>query len=107
MADEYLLVLATCPGQGTAAEIATALIEQRLAACVSSIGGVRSWFRWEGRLEQDEETMLLIKTTAARFAELDAAIRSLHPAEVPEVIALPIEAGSAAYLAWLSESTAP
>lgn len=107
MTDEYLLVLTTCPGHGMAAEIATAVIEQRLAACVNSIGGLRSWFRWKGRLEQDEEVMLLIKTTQARFAELETAIRGLHPAEVPEIIAIPIQAGSAAYLGWLSENTTP
>ena len=107
MTEEYLLVLATCPGHAVAAEIATAVIEQRLAACVNRIGAVQSWFRWNDRLEQEDEVLLLIKTTRARFPTLQTAIGSLHPGEVPEIIAVPIVAGSAAYLAWLSESTAP
>lgn len=107
MTEEYLLVLATCPGHAVAAEIATAVIEQRLAACVNRIGAVQSWFRWNDRLEQEDEVLLLIKTTRARFPALQTAIGSLHPGEVPEIIAVPIVAGSAAYLAWLSESTAP
>lgn len=107
MADEYLLVITTCPSPDVAAGIATALIEERLAACVSRLDGVRSWFRWQGRLEQEEEHMLLIKTTALRFSELAAAIRRLHPSEVPEIIALPIMTGSSDYLTWLSENTSP
>ena len=107
MTEEYLLVLATCPGHAVAAEIATAVIEQRLAACVNRIGAVQSWFRWNDRLEQEDEVLLLIKTTRARLPALQTAIGSLHPGEVPEIIAVPIVAGSAAYLAWLSESTAP
>lgn len=106
MADEYLLVLCTCPGNTVAAEIATALIEQNLAACVNRVPGVRSYYRWQGHLEQEDEVLLLVKTTRARFAGLQAAIRALHPHEVPEIIALPITAGAEAYLKWVSKSTA-
>lgn len=106
MTEEFLLVLTTCPGHTIAAEIATALIDQRLAACVNRITGVKSWFRWQGQLQQEEEVLLLIKTTRARFTQLETLVRSLHPSEVPEVVALPITAGSAAYLDWISESTA-
>lgn len=106
MTEEFLLVLTTCPGHTIAAEIATALIDQRLAACVNRITGVKSWFRWQGQLQQEEEVLLLIKTTRARFTQLETLVRSLHPSEVPEVVALPISAGSAAYLDWISESTA-
>ncbi|GJQ54073.1 MAG: divalent-cation tolerance protein CutA [Rhodocyclaceae bacterium] len=107
MADEFLLVLTTCPGHTIAAEIATAVIDQRLAACVNRIPGVKSWFRWQGQLQQEEEVLLLIKTTRARLDQLETLIRALHPGEVPEIIALPITAGSAAYLQWISENTAP
>lgn len=107
MADEYLLVLCTCPGATVAAEISTALIEQRLAACVNRVPGVKSWYRWEGHLQQDEEVLLLAKTTRDRYPALEAMIHQLHPADVPEVIALPVVAGSARYLDWVSASIAP
>lgn len=107
MADDCLLVLTTCPGHTIAAEIATAVIDQGLAACVNRITGVKSWFRWQGHLQQEDEVLLLIKTTRARYDRLEAAIRTLHPNELPEIIALPITAGSAAYLDWIRGSTAP
>ena len=106
MIDQFLLVLCTCPGNAMAATVATTLIEQNLAACVNRVQGIRSYFRWEGRLEQEDEVLLLIKTTQARFAALEAAIRSVHPHQVPEIIAVPITAGSEAYLQWVSNATA-
>lgn len=105
MAAEPLLVLCSCPGNTVAAEIATALIEQNLAACVNRLTGVKSWYRWEGHLRQDEEVLLLIKTTRTRLAEVETAIRKLHPYELPEVIAVPITGGSARYLNWIGEVT--
>ena len=105
MSDEHLLVLCTCPGTTVAAEIATALIEQNLAACVNRLPGVKSWYRWEGHLKQDEEVLLLIKTMRTRFAELVSAVRRLHPYEVPEIIAIPVTAGSEDYLQWVRDST--
>lgn len=106
MGAEPLLVLCTCPGNTVAAEIATALIEQNLAACVNRVTGVKSWYRWEGHLQQDEEVLLLIKTTRARLAELETMVRKLHPYELPEVISVPITGGSEAYLNWIGQSTA-
>lgn len=106
MAAEPLLVLCTCPENTVAAEIATALIEQNLAACVNRLTGVKSWYRWEGHLQQDEEVLLLIKTTRARLAAVETAVRTLHPYELPEVIAVPITGGSEAYLNWIGQSTA-
>ncbi len=106
MADEYLLVLCTCPDPTVAAEVATALIEQNLAACVNRVPGIRSYYRWQGHLEQEDEVLLLAKTTRARFPALEQAIRALHPHAVPEIIALPITAGAEAYLKWISECTA-
>lgn len=105
MSDDCLLVLCTCPGDTVAAEIATALIEQHLAACVNRLPGVKSWYRWQGHIEKDEEVLLLIKTTRGRFAELEAMVRRLHPYDLPEVIALPISIGAEAYLQWLRDST--
>jgi periplasmic divalent cation tolerance protein len=105
MADDCVLVLCTCPSDTVAAEIATSLIEQNLAACVSRVPGARSWYRWQGHLEKDDEVLLLIKTIRERFGELEQAVRRLHPYEVPEIIALPVVAGSEAYLQWIRNST--
>ncbi len=105
MSENHLLVLCTCPGNTVAAEISTALIDLSLAACVNRVPGVKSWYRWQGRIEQEEEVLLLVKTTRTRFAEVESTIRRLHPGEIPEVIALPIAAGSEAYLQWVTEST--
>lgn len=107
MADECLLVLCTCPNDTVAAEIATALVEERLAACVNRLPGVKSWYRWESRVEHDDEVLLLIKTTRERYAALEPAVRRLHPYDVPEVIALPVVAGSSAYLDWVRASSRP
>jgi periplasmic divalent cation tolerance protein len=99
-----LVVLVTAPS-ADAARIARGLVEQGVAACVNQIGAVSSVYRWQGAVEEAVETLLVIKTRRARYAELEAAVRSLHPYEVPEIIALPIEQGSAAYLQWIAEST--
>lgn len=105
MSPEPMVVLCTCPDNTVAAEIATAVITQHLAACVNRITGVKSWYRWEGKVQQDDEVLLVIKTVTARLPELEAAIRALHPYEVPEVIGMPVTAGSTAYLGWITEST--
>jgi len=104
MNTDYLVVLCTCPTAGTAQAISTALLEQRLAACVNRVSGVRSMYRWAGKIEHDDEVMLVIKTATGHFARLETTIRSLHPADVPEIIGLPIVMGSGDYLDWLGES---
>ena len=103
---ESLVVLTTCPDEASAARIAGELIESRLAACVSR-QAVRSTYRWQGRIEDEPEVLLLIKTVGSRFAELEMRLKSLHPYDVPEIIALPITAGSAAYLSWLGTEVGP
>ena len=103
---EFLLVLTTCPDEATATHIARALLESGLAACITR-QPVRSLYRWQGRIEDEPEVLLLIKTLSHRFADLEMRLKSLHPYDVPEIIALPIAAGSAAYLAWLSAEVAP
>jgi len=105
-ANQYILVLCTCPSQAVADAIATALLEERLAACVNRLPGIQSMYRWEGRVTQDDEIMLLIKTKADLFGRLEKAIESRHPYETPEIIAVPIIAGSVEYLRWIGESTA-
>jgi periplasmic divalent cation tolerance protein len=87
-----------------AQKIAAELIEQRLAACVNIVPQIISVYRWEGEVCHDTEILLVVKTDHQRFARLEQTVRSLHSYEVPEVIALPIEAGSQAYLKWIDES---
>lgn len=99
------MVLVTAPSVEKAARIARALVVERLAACGNVVPGVRSFFRWEGKVRSEPEVLLVLKTTRDRFQELRARVLSLHPSQVPEVVALPIEAGHAAYLDWIASST--
>lgn len=101
-----LLVLCTAPTEDVGATLARGLVEARLAACVNLVPGVRSFYRWKGAIEDDAEVQLLIKTSPARFDALRAWIEEAHPYEVPEVVALPIEEGSPAYLGWLEAQVA-
>ena len=104
---DALVVLVTTPTAERAAEIARALVEERLAACGNVVPAIRSVYRWEGKIQDDQEALLVLKTTRERFEALRERVLSLHPYQVPEVIALPIEAGSAPYLAWIAAETAP
>lgn len=107
MQADALLVLTTCPDQAVAERLATALLDRRQAACVSRIAGLASWYRWHGRIQRDDELLLLIKAPRAQYPAIEATLRELHPYEVPEILALPVAAGLPAYLAWLAESVAP
>ncbi|MEJ2174290.1 MAG: divalent-cation tolerance protein CutA [bacterium] len=100
-----LLVLTNLPDRPAAEKLAAALVGERLAACVNILAPCRSVYRWNGAVQNEEEYPVLAKTTTERYAALEAAIRSNHPYEVPEIIALPIERGLAAYLAWVGEET--
>jgi periplasmic divalent cation tolerance protein len=97
----------TAPDAETAAGIARALVEERLAACVNLVPGVRSIYRWEGRVEEASETLLIVKTRAERAHDLEARVRALHPYDLPEVLRVAAAGGSAAYLAWVLRETAP
>jgi periplasmic divalent cation tolerance protein len=99
-----LLVLTNLPDRPAAERIADLVIEKRLAACVNILA-CRSVYRWKGAVQHDEEHPLLIKTSAERYPELEAAIRAAHPYELPEIIAVPIERGFTAYLDWLAAET--
>jgi len=98
---ERLIVLSTVREPEDALRLARALVEQGLAACVNIVPGVTSVYRWQGKVEAEPERLLVIKTRAERFEELRATLVSLHPYEVPEVLALAVQAGHAPYLAWL------
>jgi periplasmic divalent cation tolerance protein len=102
---DVLVVLVTVPSSEKAAEIARALLEEKLAACGNVVPGLRSIYRWEGKVQDDAEALLLLKTTRERYPALRDRVLALHPYQVPEVIALPVEAGSEGYLAWVREET--
>lgn len=90
-----------------AARLADLLIGAHLAACVQILPEIESVYRWQGRIERQAETLLLAKTTRSRFEQLERQVRALHSYETPEIVALPIVAGSAPYLEWLSKSVNP
>jgi len=97
----YRLVITTAGSEEQARALAEALVERRLAACVSIVTGACSVFRWQGKITEEDEKLLVIKTRQDRFEPLRAAIRELHSYEVPEILALPVEDGDADYLGWI------
>ncbi len=105
MSADALVVLVTAPSADQAAELGRAVVTERLAACASIVPAVRSIYRWEGKVQDEPEALLVIKTTRARFEPLRDRILALHPYQVPEVLALRVEAGHAAYLAWIAGET--
>jgi periplasmic divalent cation tolerance protein len=104
LASEYILVLCACGSEGEAEEIAAQLVSQHLAACVNISAPVRSIYRWQGKVESAQEWLLTIKTSAASFQDLSAAIQALHSYELPEIVALPITDAFMPYLNWISNS---
>ncbi|RJQ46674.1 MAG: divalent-cation tolerance protein CutA [Nitrospiraceae bacterium] len=102
---EEIAVLITAPNEDMAAAIAGALVEAKLAACANIMRGIRSIYVWQGRIEDETEVLMIVKTRKALFDRLKAKVKELHSYEVPEIIALPIITGSKDYLAWLREST--
>ncbi len=105
MPDEVVLVLTQLPDRKLAETLARALIESRLAACVSIAAPVRSLYHWRGQIETAEEVPLVIKTRAARYTEVEAVIRSHHPYELPEILAVPVSYGFAPYVRWLVDES--
>ena len=104
MADEVLLVLSTFPDVATARRIGRQLVEEKCAACANILPPVESIYWWEKKVETANETLVLFKTSAVRYAALENTLRQLHPYEVPEIIALPVERGLPDYLRWVSEN---
>jgi len=104
-ATDCIAVLVTVGSRDEGARIADALVSEELAACVTLVGPIQSVYRWQGAVQRDEELLLIVKTRAALFEPLAARVRELHSYETPEVIALPITAGSQAYLDWLRGAT--
>lgn len=101
---KYQLVLCTCPDEEIAINIAENIVAQRVAACVNVLPSVYSIYHWQDNVESAKETMILIKTTQEKYSALEKVIISLHPYEVPEVIALNIDNGLPEYLKWIGNS---
>jgi len=103
---QALLVLTTCASNAEAERLAAELVERRLAACVNTVSQVASTYRWQGKIERAEESLLVIKTTQERFAAVQTVIRTRSGYELPEVLAVPVTAGSSEYLQWLGAAVA-
>jgi periplasmic divalent cation tolerance protein len=102
---ECIVVFVTCGSEEEALKIAHSLVEERVAACVNLISPVRSIYRWEGKIWDEKEWILIIKTQKESFEGLERKVKSLHSYSVPEIIGLPIVEGSSSYLQWLLEET--
>jgi periplasmic divalent cation tolerance protein len=100
-----VVVMVTTSNQDEAVKIAEHVVEARLAACASTIPTVRSIYRWEGKIMNDQESLVLIKTTSDKYASLQEAIHTLHSYKVPEIIAIPVTEGFPPYLEWLNRET--
>ena len=105
--EDICVALVAVGSESQGIEIGKALIEERFAACVNLIKGVRSLYMWEGRLADDQEILMLIKTSRSVFPRLRARVLELHPYQVPEIIALPVLEGSPPYVKWVIDSTRP
>ena len=105
MTAPVLACYCTCPDAASATRIADAVVDERLAACVNQLPGLRSVYRWAGGIERADEVLLVIKTTGNRLEALTARIHELHPYELPEVIAFEVAGGLSAYLDWVAEQT--
>jgi len=98
---DYRVLFVTTPGEEVSANIARSLVGERLAACVNILPSIRSIYRWQGKIEDEPEQLLIIKSTARNVGSITARVLELHPYEVPEIVALKIDEGSPAYLQWL------
>ncbi len=103
-AADALVVLVTAPSADQAAELGRTLVSERLAACANVLPGIRSIYRWEGKVQDEPEALMVLKTTRARFEALRDRVLALHPYEVPEVLAIGVEAGNQRYLQWIAAS---
>ena len=106
-ASDAIVVFMTAPNGEEATRLADLLIGAHLAACVQILPEIESVYRWQGQIERQSEVLLIAKTTTAKFAELEREVRALHSYETPEIVAVPIVAGSSPYLDWLNASVEP
>lgn len=103
--DEYIVVLITAPTEAEASKIGRDLVEARLAACVNIVRNIRSIYRWKGNIEEGDEALMIAKTRRSHLEDLIGRVREAHSYSLPEIIALPIPAGSEEYLSWLRDET--
>ena len=103
--EQFILVITNLPDAASANSLAGHLVQQKLAACVNRLPGVRSIYRWQGEIEEADEVTLLIKTTQRCYGELETEIKNRHPYQVPEIIVMPIIGGSMPYLDWIAHET--
>ena len=106
MNEQVIVALSTCPNEATAQAVAEALVSERLATCVNRLPGVTSTYFWDGRLQNDSEVLLIIKTTAAALTALESRLKALHPYDLPELVALTVTAGNERYLEWVRTGVA-
>ena len=102
---DAVLVLTTLPNSDAAAELASRVVSEKLAACANILPALRSIYRWQGKMQDENEVLVLLKTQARQYEPLKARILALHPYDVPEVIAIPVERGHQAYLDWILNET--
>ena len=102
---EFIIVFITAPNEKEAASISRTIVEERLVACVNIIPSVRSIYRWQGRVEDEQEVLMMVKTKKSLFERLQERVKELHSYEVPEIIGLPLVEGSKEYLDWLGQET--
>ena len=105
MMDEPILVLSTCQDINQANDMATALVDESLAACVNLVSGVQSVYRWQGAVQSDSECLMVIKTKQSMYQQLESRLKQLHPYELPEIISVTITNGFKPYLDWIGQST--
>ena len=102
---KYIVVLVTCASKKEAREIAKRLLDEKLVACANIIDGVRSFFWWKSKIDKAKESLIVAKTARKNFIKIEKTVKGLHSYEVPEIIALPIEAAEPDYLKWIDGST--
>jgi periplasmic divalent cation tolerance protein len=104
MTNDPQIVLCTVPDEAVAKQIASALVTEQLAACINIVPGITSIYRWKGAIESDMELLLIMKTTAAVYPQLQDRISAMHPYDLPEIIAVSLDSGLPEYLAWITNS---
>ncbi|HEY4366385.1 MAG TPA: divalent-cation tolerance protein CutA [Steroidobacteraceae bacterium] len=105
MSQQVIIAIATCPDETVAQRIAATLVSEKLAACVNRMAAVRSTYIWDGRLQEDAEILLMMKTTADRVAALESRLKELHPYEIPELLTVSVAGGNERYLEWVRMGT--
>lgn len=103
--NDYIMVLSTCNSSQVASSLAEELVNNKLAACVNIVDKVESVYQWQGKITRDKEFLLIIKTQKLLFSQVEQTIQKVHDYELPEIIAVPIEAGEKNYLNWIQSST--